>query len=52
MNIPISHITKDLTVHVRVTGMNVWRMRWWVASRLMFLAAAIAGCGIELDLEK
>jgi hypothetical protein len=51
ITVPIQNVTKDLTVTVRVTGMAVWRVRWWVASKLMLLAARIAGCGIKLDVE-
>lgn len=52
MTIPASRLTKHLTITVTVTGMRVWKARWWVAQRLLFLAAWVAGCGLKVDLER
>lgn len=50
MNIPASSLNKHITMTVRVTGMRVWRVRWWLASHLMALAARVAGCGLTVDV--
>lgn len=41
-----------LTMNVRVTGMRVFRWRWKLATLLMMLAARVAGCGLQIDLNR
>lgn len=45
-------LNKQITMRVRVTGLRVWRARWWVAVNLLKLAARVAGCGIDVHVEK
>jgi uncharacterized membrane protein (DUF441 family) len=49
--VPISRITRDITMHVMVTGLTGWRIRMWIAMRLMVLVAWIAGMGIHVEME-
>jgi hypothetical protein len=50
VTIPASDFTKHVTLHVRVTGLAVWNVRWRVARQLLLLAARVAGCGITVDV--
>lgn len=52
MNLPLSRVTKDLTIHVAITGLAVFKLRLWIAGRLLYLAAWILQCGIKIDIEK
>ena len=49
VNVPISSVTPNLTVHVRVTGVKTWRVRLWLAMRLIRLAARVAGVGLRIE---
>lgn len=51
MTIKASDLGRHLTMTVNVTGMRIFWARWWIAIRLMMLAARVAGCGIEVNLE-
>jgi hypothetical protein len=51
VTIPASHIGQRLTLNVRVTGLRTLRARWWFAARLLRLAARVAGCGIQIDVQ-
>lgn len=46
----MSHTT--LTATIRVTGMRMFAIRAWCATRLMVLAARLLGCGLSIDLEQ
>jgi hypothetical protein len=45
--ISVHEVAKNVTMHVEVTGLGAWRFRLWVASKLIRLAAFVAGVGIE-----
>ena len=51
-NYPARNIGEHLVVHVRVTGLRVFWARWWLARRLLVLAAWVAGCGLVVDLQE
>lgn len=52
-DIPMSSVGKrlTLTVRVRMTGIRAWRVRWWFARQLIVLAARVAGCAVQIDLD-
>jgi hypothetical protein len=50
--IPISKVTKEVTMQVRVTGFRSFKFRLWIATLLIRLAAFVAGMGIEVNLEE
>lgn len=52
LNVPVNKLVGDLTMEVSITGMRSYRVRQWIAIKLMTLAAAIMGCGIEVDIRK
>jgi hypothetical protein len=47
LRVPIAAVTKDITMHVEVTGVRVWRVRLWLWIQLLRLAALVAGVGIQ-----
>ena len=48
VQVPIAAAAKGITVRVRVTGVGRWRVRLWVALKLIRLATWIAGMGLEV----
>lgn len=51
VTIPIDGVMAGLTLHVRVTGLNVFRARLWAGAQLMKLAALIIGCRVDVSLD-
>jgi hypothetical protein len=49
ISVPVSSVTKNLVVHVRVTGVKVWRVRLWFAMKLFRLGARVAGVGLRVE---
>ena len=49
VKMPISRVTRDLTVRVDVTGVRAWNMRLWLGVQVIKLAARVIGCGIVVD---
>jgi len=49
IDFPISTAMNELVVKVRVTGIKVFRVRFWIGKNLFLLAAWIMGCGIEVE---
>jgi hypothetical protein len=43
---------RQITLNVRVTGLRIFWLRWWIARHLLVLAAWVAGCGLTVDLQK
>lgn len=50
LTIPVGDVMGGLTLKVRITGVGVAKARLWLASRLMVVAAWVAGCGVEIEL--
>lgn len=48
--IPISEVTKEVTMQVTVTGFRSFKLRLWLAAILIRLAALVAGMGIEINI--
>jgi hypothetical protein len=42
-------LSRRLTLNIRVRGMRVFKARWWVAIKLLRMAAIVAGCNIEIE---
>jgi len=51
MNIPVSSVMRNVTMHVTVSGVRTLRVRLWLAVWILRLAALVAGCGIRVDTE-
>ncbi len=49
VRVPASRLMANVTMHVTVTGLTVFRVRMWLAFRLIALAARIAGCGLKVE---
>ena len=41
-------LVSQLTMTVRITGMRSFRIKRWLAVRLLWLATRILGCGLEV----
>jgi hypothetical protein len=52
VRVQASRICRDITLHVSVTGLRVFRARWWLALRLLRLATWVGGCGLKVDVER
>jgi hypothetical protein len=50
--IPISRVTKEVTMHVSVTGFRSFKLRLSIAKILIRLAAFVAGMGIEIKIQE
>lgn len=50
VRVPAAKAIQSLTLKVRVTGMRRFRIRMWLAIRLLKLAAWVIGTGIEIEL--
>lgn len=49
MSIPIRKFTDDFTITVTFHETNEWKIRKWIAAKLIVLAARILGCGIKFE---
>ena len=49
LNVPITSITKNLTLNLNVTGVRTWKVRVWCGVQLIRFAAFVMGCGFHLD---
>jgi hypothetical protein len=51
VEVPLSDLTKGLTLQLVLTG--VWRMRFrlWLGTKLLRLAAAVIGCKVEVEVK-
>lgn len=47
-SISMPRAMKQVTLHMVVTGKRRTRVRLWLGSRLLRLARAIIGCGVEI----
>ena len=50
INVPVSSLTSGITIAFRLTGASRWRVRLWIAARLVRVAGFIAGCRVEVDI--
>ena len=44
-----SEMWKGTGLRVRLKGIRTWEIRMWLMSQLIYLAARVGGCGIELE---
>jgi hypothetical protein len=51
MRVPMTHLTKDLTMHVTVTGVHWWAVRQTIGIWLIRCAAWVMGVNIHVDME-
>lgn len=51
MSIPASKITENVHMTVTLSGMKSWRVRMWLASKLVALAGLIAGFSVDVNVE-
>lgn len=43
---------RNVTMTIRITGQREFRIRTWVAVRLMAVAAVVLGCNIAVEMER
>ncbi len=51
VTIPVSRVLRDITVTVKLTGVQRLKTRLWVGRQLIKLAAVIMGLGIQFPIE-
>ena len=49
MSIPIKKLTDNFTMIVTFHETKEWKIRKWIAEKLIVLAARVLGCGIEFE---
>jgi hypothetical protein len=47
LKLPISSVSKNITMQVEVTGVRVWKARLWLAIQIFRLGAWVVGVGIR-----
>lgn len=52
VNIPISDLTKSITVQVQITGRKAWAVKLWVGKTLIMLAACIMGMNVKIEMDE
>lgn len=51
LDLDVNDCTKKLVLTVKIKGLNVLKVRIWVACRLISLAAFVLGTGLEITTE-
>lgn len=51
IDVPIGLVMRGITLHVRITGLRIWRVRMWLGMQLLQCAARIMGCGIRVEVD-
>lgn len=51
IDLPVQTAVSGLTLQIRVTGIDVLRVRLWLGAQLMRLAGWIIGCNVEVEIE-
>lgn len=49
VNVSAASIGRNIELTLTVTGLRVFRARWWVAAQLIRMAACVAGCDIRVE---
>ena len=52
INIPISDLTKCITVEVRITGHKIWLVKLWAGKTLIKIAACVMGVNVEIEVNE
>jgi hypothetical protein len=51
LDLPINDMMKRVTLNVNVTGLQRFRIRMWLARRVLGLGAALLGCNVRINEE-
>ena len=51
VRVPMRSVTEHITMHVNVTGVRTWKIRVWVGTQLIRLAAFVMNCNVVVDTE-
>lgn len=52
VNVPMSDLTKRITLNVRLTGLPAWKIRQTVGLWLIKLATSVMGIGLHVDMRR
>jgi len=47
-SLPIQHVLSNITMTVHITGLVKWKFQFWVATKLIKMAARILNMDIEV----
>ena len=47
--VKVSDALREITLEVKIVGFRSWRIRLWIGTRLLQLAAWVIGCGIKIE---
>ena len=46
--IKVHEALKEITIEVKIVGFRSWRVRLWIGTWLLQLAAWVIGCGLNI----
>ena len=49
VKVPIGDVMEGISLHVELTGLRMWKFRWWLARWVLWLGARVAGTEIAFD---
>jgi hypothetical protein len=49
--ISMPKMMRSITIQAVVTGERRTRLRIWLGSKIMMIAAAVMGCNVEVDIQ-
>lgn len=52
VRVPQQSVMRHITMHVTVTGVQVWKLRQALGIQLLKLSARVMGCNIAVDMEE
>lgn len=52
VSVKVSRVMKDVTITLYIKGLSVWKIRIWIAIKIMKMASWIGGFGLELIEER
>lgn len=50
--LPMSDVTRDLTLEIHVSGVKTWRARLWLGAAIMRFATWVIGCKCDVEIRK
>lgn len=50
VNMPISRILSEMSITVKISGIKIWRIKFYLATKLIKLASKILGCPVIVEV--
>lgn len=49
IKVPVQPAMRQMTMRVQLTGVQTWKLRLWLGTVLIRMAARVMGCGIRVE---